>query len=277
MSDSQDYPLGYSDEEARRLAAQAALLKDITADLFRRAGLRPGMQVLDVGSGVGDVAFLAASMVGPDGTVLGIDRAASSVETARRRAAELAVRRVRFEQADVATFETAETFDAIVGRLVLLYLPDPVGVVRQLSRHLRPGGVVAFQEYDISQVSQAPEGELFVKVRRWLLEAFAAGGVELDMGTRLYSTLLHAGLPPPSMIAATQIACGPSSPGYEYITGVVRSLLPVIERSGIASAAEVGIDSLAQRLRADALANERVAFLPRIVGAWTAAGEAHDT
>jgi SAM-dependent methyltransferase len=277
MTDSRDYPLGYSDEEARRLAAQAALLEDITADVFRRAGLRPGMKVLDVGSGVGDVAFLAANMVGPDGAVLGIDRAPSSVETARRRAAALAVRQVRFEQADLATFETAESFDAIVGRLVLLYLPDPVAVVRQLSRHLRPGGVVAFQEYDISQVSQVPAGELFVKASRWLLEAFTAGGVELDMGTRLYSTLLHAGLPPPSMIAATHIACGPSSPGYEYMTGVVRSLLPVIERSGIASAAEVGIDTLAQRLRADALANERVAFLPRIVGAWTTAGDAHDT
>ena len=53
----------------------------------------------------------------------------------------------------------------------------------------------------------------------------------------------------------------------------MRSLLPVIERAGLASAAEVGIDTLAARLREDAFANERVTFLPRGVGAWTCVSE----
>jgi hypothetical protein len=92
------------------------------------------------------------------------------------------------------------------------------------------------------------------------------------MGTKLYSTFLRAQLPPPEMISATLIACGPTSPGYEYPVGVLRSLLPFIEKAGIATAAEVGIDTLAARLRDDAVANERVSFLPRVVGAWTKAG-----
>jgi 2-polyprenyl-3-methyl-5-hydroxy-6-metoxy-1,4-benzoquinol methylase len=270
MGRPQDYPLGYSELEARRLAEQGAVLEEFTADVFRRAGLREGMTVLDIGCGVGDVSLLAARIVGPQGAVLGIDRAASSVQTARGRATALGVAHARFEQAELASFETDQIFDALVGRLVLLYLPDPAAALRRLSQYLRPGGVVAFQEFDMTAFSQVPAGELFVKVRSWLLAAFAAAGAQLDMGTKLYSTFLRAGLPPPDMMAATPIVCGPVPTGYRYPVGVLRSLLPFIERTGIASAAEIDIDTLAVRMHEDGLRYERVMFLPRVVGAWTA-------
>jgi ubiquinone/menaquinone biosynthesis C-methylase UbiE len=264
------YPLGYSELEARRLAEQGALLEDLTAEVFRRAGLREGMTVLDIGCGVGDVSLLAARLVGPKGAVLGIDRAASSVQTARGRATALGVAHARFEQADLASFATDQTFDALVGRLVLLYLADPAGTLKRLAQYLRPGGIVAFQEFDMTATSQAPEGALFAKVRSWLLAAFTAAGAHIDMGTELYSSFLRAGFPSPDMTAATLIACGPDTTGYGYMVGVLRSLLPLIERTGIASLAEIDIDTLAVRLHEDALTHERVMFLPRVVGAWTA-------
>jgi ubiquinone/menaquinone biosynthesis C-methylase UbiE len=62
------------------LATQAAFFEDLTGDVFQRAGIGMGMQVLDLGCGVGDVSFLAAGMVGAAGTVLGIDRNASSIQ-----------------------------------------------------------------------------------------------------------------------------------------------------------------------------------------------------
>ena len=270
MSRAQDYPLGYSELEARRLAEQAALLEGLTAEVFRRAGLRAGMTVLDIGSGVGDVSLLAARLVGPKGAVLGIDRAASSVQTANGRATALGINHVRFEQADLDRFEADQTFDALVGRLVLLYLADPADILKRLSRHLRPGGIVAFQEFDMTATSQVPPGELFLKVRGWLLAAFTAAGAQLDMGTKLYSSFLRAGFPPPDMTAATLIASGPATTGYGYMVGVLRSLLPLIQRTGIATASEIDIDTLAARMHEDALAHERVMFLPRVVGAWTA-------
>jgi len=270
MSRAQDYPLGYSKLEARRLAEQGALLEELTADVFRRAGLREGTSVLDIGCGVGDVSLLAARLVGPRGAVLGIDRAASSVQTARGRATALGIAQARFEQADLGDFETTQTFDALVGRLVLLYLPDPAGTLKRLSHHLRPGGIVAFQEFDMSATSQVPPGELFLKVKGWLLAAFTAAGAQLDMGTKLYSSFLRAGFPAPDMMAATLIACGPATTGYGYMVGVLRSLLPLIERTGIATGMEIDIDTLAVRMHEDALAHERVMFLPRVVGAWTA-------
>jgi SAM-dependent methyltransferase len=227
------------------------------------------MRVLDIGCGVGDVSLLAARLVGPTGAVLGIDRAASSVQTARGRATALGIAYARFEQADLGSFETAQTFDALVGRLVLLYLPDPADTLKRLSHHLRPGGIVAFQEFDMTAVSQVPPGELFLKVRGWLLAAFTAAGAQLDMGTKLYSSFLRAGFPPPDMTAATLIACGPDTTRYGYMVSVLRSLLPLIERTGMATATEIDIDTLAERMHEDALAHERVMFLPRVVGAWT--------
>ncbi len=268
MSQSQDYPLGYSEKEARRLAEQGALLEKLTEEVLQSAGVRQGMRVLDLGCGVGDVSLLVAKMVGAAGNVLGIDRAESSLETARRRAGSLSVANARFEQADVTTFDTDLTFDAIVGRFVLLYLRDPAAALRRLSRKLTPGGIVVFHELDISQVSQSPPSALFMQTRGWILQAFAASGAELDMGTKLYSTFMRAGLPTPEMIATTRVVCGPSLPGYDYMVQVLRSLLPLVERNGIATAAQVGIDTLATRIRDDAVAHERVSFMPRMVGAW---------
>jgi hypothetical protein len=72
-----NYPLGSGDEELARLEIQGRLLGPATRMIFAEAGIRPGMKVLDLGCGAGDVAFVAASLVGPDGS--------SSASTARRR------------------------------------------------------------------------------------------------------------------------------------------------------------------------------------------------
>jgi len=268
-SDTQDYPLGYSAQEAQRLADQAAVVEDLTQDVFRRAGVRPGMHVLDIGSGVGDVSLLLGRMVGSEGTVLGVEKASSSVEAARSRVADLGIRNIFFVECDLAEFATDRKFDAIAGRFVLSYVPDRAEILRRLARHLGPGGIMAFLEIDMSEISQVPTSELFLQARRLLLEGFAAGGAELDMGTKLYPTFLRAGLPAPNMSAATPVVSGPDSEAYEDMVKVLRSLLPMIERSAIANIGEIDIDTLADRLRADAAANDRIVFMSRIVGAWT--------
>ena len=80
------YLLGHTDREQRRLAGQAALIGPDTEALFREAGLCPGMSVLDVGSGLGDVALLAGKLVSPGGRVLGIERSLEGIAIAKQRA-----------------------------------------------------------------------------------------------------------------------------------------------------------------------------------------------
>ena len=83
-----DYILGSSDAEHERLIRQAIRLAPITKRFFREAGIGPGQRVLDLGSGVGDVAMLLALLVGVSGEVAGIERDARSIDRSRRRVAE---------------------------------------------------------------------------------------------------------------------------------------------------------------------------------------------
>jgi SAM-dependent methyltransferase len=71
------YALGHSDQELQRLSRQGQALGPFTRQLFEEAGISRGMCVLDVGCGSGDVAFLAADLVGPSGKVIGRSRAKS--------------------------------------------------------------------------------------------------------------------------------------------------------------------------------------------------------
>ena len=96
MSAASGYALGYSTEEERRLALQARMFEGLTEDVLRHAGIGDGMYVLDIGCGIGDVSFLAARLVGPSGSVVGIDRGDESIETARRRAKSLGIENVTF-------------------------------------------------------------------------------------------------------------------------------------------------------------------------------------
>src|SRR5437773_1146189 len=143
---SADYALGYTDAEHERLIRQAARVAPITERLFREAGISTGQRVLDIGSGVGDVAMLAARLVGPSGEVLGVERDARSIAKATARADEAGLRNVTFTQSDVSEISSDRPFDAVVGRYILMYLPDPAGVLRSLSRLVRPRGAVAFQD-----------------------------------------------------------------------------------------------------------------------------------
>ena len=68
------YALGHSEKELQRLSRQGQVFGPFTRQLFEQAGISQGMRVLDVGCGSGDVAFLAADLVGLSGEVVGVDR-----------------------------------------------------------------------------------------------------------------------------------------------------------------------------------------------------------
>src|SRR6266481_4089038 len=118
-----NYLLGSTDAEHERLIRQAVRLAPVTERFFREAGLGPGQRVLDLGSGVGDVAMLAARLVGPSGEVVGIERDPRSLDRARARVAEAGLRNVSFTQSDVSQITASEPFDAVVGRFILMWLP----------------------------------------------------------------------------------------------------------------------------------------------------------
>src|SRR5215472_9765089 len=133
------YWLGRTDAETQRLIRQSAYLSPYTGRFFAQAGIAPGMKVLDIGSGAGDVAFLAAELVGPTGHVIGVDVNATALEVARARARATGLANVAFITGDAREVTLDDEFDAVVGRLVLMYLGDPVASLREFIRHLAPG------------------------------------------------------------------------------------------------------------------------------------------
>jgi SAM-dependent methyltransferase len=155
------YILGHDRDELDRLIDQARFFGDLTEEVLRRAGVAPGMWVLDVGCGTGDVSFLAARLVGPTGAVLGVDRSAEAVAVAQARARDAGLGNVSFLVQDLSEVAVAAPVDALVGRLVLMYLDDPAAALRRLLEGVRPGGVVAFQEMDMGAVACEPDCPLW--------------------------------------------------------------------------------------------------------------------
>jgi SAM-dependent methyltransferase len=261
------YLLGHTDREQRRLAGQAALIGPDTEALFRDAGLGPGMSVLDVGSGLGDVAILAGKLVSPGGWVLGIERSTEGIAVARQRAKALPDIDVRFELADLDAYEPQQTFHALVGRFVLAYLKEPSAALHRLAKYVRPGGIVAMVEFDVRAMCVSPHSPLHQQVIDWIVGAFEGSGVNPSLGSDIAKVFHDAGLPWPSVKSVQYAASGPDGPLW-YYSDLLRTLMPNVERLGLATTDMVEIESLADRLSAEAEAKKTTAFLPRWVCAW---------
>jgi SAM-dependent methyltransferase len=262
------YALGHSDRELERLSAQARLIDPITRHFFRDAGIGPGMRVLDVGSGVGDVSFLVADLVGEAGEVVGVDRAPNALAAARARAAAQSRRNVLFIEGDPAEMVFERIFDAVVGRYVLQFQPDPVAMLRKLAGHLRPGGSIVFHEIDWDGVRSFPPSPTYDQCCRWIVETLQSLGAETRMGIKLHAAFLGAGLRAPSM-KLEAIVGGEGRDRLNLITDLVGTLLPDIERLGIATAAEVGLGTLTERMSNEAIAGTGVIVGRSEIGAWS--------
>jgi SAM-dependent methyltransferase len=265
------YFLGHSDAEVERLALQSAFYRDSTETTLRRAGLASGMRVLDIGCGGGDVSLLAAELVGPSGFVLGIDRSAEAVAAASRRAKSEKIRQVQFLASELDELSSDDPFDALIGRFVLMYLPDPAATLRMLSRHLRSDGIVAFQEMEMRSARGYPDAPLFQRCIDLYATAIERAGFESGMGGKLFAAFKSAGLPLPQMIAASRIEGGLDFPGYDLMAANIRTMLPLLVRLKVVTAAEVGLDTLAQRLRQEAVDGGRCLMFPLLISAWSRA------
>jgi SAM-dependent methyltransferase len=262
-----EYVLGSTDPEMARLAAVSEVYGPLTAAWLDSAGLQPGMTVVDLGCGPGDVTLAAAERVGPTGTVLGVDDAARPLELARRRAEQAGLANVSFELADVTRWRPSEPVDAVVGRFILLHLPDPVAQVARLIGIVRPGGIVAFEDVALATRATQPELPLLTAYNGWFLGTFTRVGRPIDMALRLAGVFAAAGLPDPVLTAAAPAERGAGAVGWSIMAGDLTSLLPVMERTGVATAADIGVETFERRLRAQAAEHDAVLINPLVVGA----------
>lgn len=263
-----EYVLGSDNIEIARLQKQASLLGEPTGLLLQRGGIRPGMRVLDLGAGPGDVAFQVAKMIGPAGSVVGVEQDFAQIAVAVQRRDRLGLRNVDFRHGDARTFLDEKPFDAVVCRLLLMHLPGVVEVLAHHLRNLRPGGVFIAIEYDASGVRTLPEVELHSRVRKWICAGFGYAHADVLLGMRLPLLFDQAGFRDIGTLGLQEYWPPSSGGAVAYYVGVARALKDAIVKSGVVTEAEMGLDTLEQRLGEALDAANAVWTLPTIVGGW---------
>jgi SAM-dependent methyltransferase len=268
MHTEREYVLGTSPEELARLDQQAAVIERPTRLLLQAAGLRPGMRVLDLGTGLGHVARLVGEIVGPGGTVVGLDQSDDMLNVARERTRAAGAGHVSFTRGDAAVWRDASPFDAVTARLLLFHAADPAAIVRHHLANLRPGGLFVAIDFDLGGSRTDPQLPIVDTALRWVHDGFRASGAWPRIGASLGTILEDAGVTGVATVGVQAYLPARNPAGPPLLAGVVRSLAPAIVRHGIASEAELDLATLEHRLCQAIAAENAVLLPPTVVGAW---------
>jgi ubiquinone/menaquinone biosynthesis C-methylase UbiE len=259
----------YDRDKLERLDHRAAMLAPATRLVLQQAGLAGGMRVLDLGTGTGAVARLAAEIVGPTGQVVGLDRATEALAAADQRRRDEGLTNVSFVEGDVDSWDHDGDFDAVVGRLVLFHLRDPVAALTHHTRSLRPGARVVIMDLDASAMRSVPATPAVSETLGWILRGFKHVGANPMIGSRLGELLEAAGLHHPTVVGFSSYHSSHDIDGPLLLAGVVRSLLPVLERNGAGfGPGRIDPDTLPKRMADELASSHAVLVPPTLVGAW---------
>jgi ubiquinone/menaquinone biosynthesis C-methylase UbiE len=231
------YILGHEQSEIERLILQSALLRPFTERLFKAAGMRTGMRVLDLGCGPGDVSMLAANLVGSSGSVVGIDRSSDVISVAKRRAGQAGFTHVSFERVAVEHFGDVAAFDCVVGRFVLIYQSDPIEFLRTAARFVRPGGVMALHELDLAgDFTSCPPVWAWNTLGSMTMGAFREALPHYGSANQMIKWFAEAGLPLPELFREIPVGDAEQSLLYAWLERTLRSVWPQLVEMGVATA-----------------------------------------
>lgn len=241
---------------------------DFTLQLLIDAGITEGMRVLEVGCGSGEVTFMLSNLVTATGEVVGIDNNNNALTTARERATTLTQHALpTFMQSSLLDLpKSIGSFDAIVGRRVLMYQSDTVAAATALAKSLRPGGVMIFQEHDTTMAPASLDAfALHRKAQSWIQQMIAREGADLHIGFNLHRILTSAGL----SVESVRAECLVQTPNAPYSLGnIVKACLSRIIDLGVATADEIDIKTLQQRLDDERNQSESIYIGDVMFGAW---------
>jgi len=256
MVSKQDYLLGVNEAELERLRFQHWVWKKVTDNFFDRLGVKQGWKCLDVGSGPGFTSIDLRQRVGESGEVTALDPSEFYLDWLKN---ELAARgwsnvkclRGRAEDADLPV----RTYDLVFFRWVIGFVREPEKFIRQLVAVLKPGGIIALQDYWYEGLSLFPRGTSFDRLPDIVRAYYRAGGGDPFVTGKIPGLFRKYGV---KIIDLTpnQLAGGPGSDIWEWVHRFLVLHLPLMAEKGVVSKKEsetILVDWTNQRNNPDAL------------------------
>lgn len=184
-------------------------------------GVKPGMRVLDVGCGNGEFTRLAAEVLGANGQLIGIDQNSGALSQAKGVESLLPI---QYLEADIAAlpFDKA-SFDAIIGRRVLMYQKNPLEILAYLRQFLKPGGILLFQESDAE--SMRLKNEQFTQLNQaqeMVWETVAREGGHIHIGSQLYGMMAKLDLQVEHLISENVLQTKETGTDLGWLLDVMR-------------------------------------------------------
>jgi ubiquinone/menaquinone biosynthesis C-methylase UbiE len=247
---SNDYLLSQGQADVHRLGLINQIYGPSTEAIFRKIGLEPGLRVVEIGCGSGNMTCWLAEQVGPDGKVVGIDFSADSLEQARRQATSRGLKNVEFQTGDInALAQPAQSFDIAYCRCVLMHQQRPEVGLAQMAKVVRPGGTVLCEELDLSRCLFDPPAPHMQRLMELSVALGDQQGVQYRLGSMLNSLFQKAGLENYEVTVITPtILHGPTK---QLLTLSFQQYAPKALATGLASTTEVD-QILADAKRTDA-------------------------
>ena len=258
------YAIRGGEEGKKRLDVLARVLLPSTAQLLDRAGLIRGMKCLDIGCGGGHVAMLMASIVGPEGDVVGTDTDAVILALAREQAAAANVANIKFQQLDACASSWHNEFDLVYARFLLSHLNQPENCVAAMVAACAPGGTIVIEDTDFAASFCYPICAAYERYKELYQELIKRRGGDANVGPKLPAILRKAGV--------HQIQLNVIQPAHIKSEGKLMAPLTMSRISEALIAEELAARDEAQQILADlnhiAADSETLISLPRIFQVW---------
>jgi len=188
-----EYTLATGAAAVRRLHVLHSVYSPVGRRVLLQAGLAKGMKVADFGCGVGAVSRMLAEMVGPSGSVTGVDINRDQLEQARQLCESAGLANTTFIEASAEnTGLERGAFDLAYCRFLLLHLTDPAACLREMREILKPGGVVVVEDGDLSSAGSIPPSALNASADLFR-RLGQARGLDYTLGAKLHHLVTSAG------------------------------------------------------------------------------------
>jgi len=241
------YVFGGTQTELERLLAKVDELKARARWFLDNLDIRSGSRVVDIGCGPMGILNLLSDRVGPHGEVIGVEREARFVETARRELTRRGLNNVKVIQADaLKTGLEKNSFDLVHERLVLISVPERESLLAEMLSLLRPGGTLAVEDNDNVSWLCHPEHPSWTILRDAFFAAFHANGGDLFVGRRLPGLLRAVGVEDVQVKVHVDVV-RPGSHRRTHLFSLLDSLHDKIIALGLLSEQELAIHREALR------------------------------